>query len=71
MEIDISGAEDIIVDTVGRNKKAIEAYKSAARSYYVRSDNIERVHRPVYGWQEYQGIKIGRFSGGLRNRCGW
>ena len=40
MEIDISGAEDIIVDTVGRNKKAIEAYIQNQLQEAIMSDQI-------------------------------
>ena len=38
------------VDTVGRNKKAIEVHtKSVARRYILRPNVIGRVCRPVYG----------------------
>ena len=43
---------------------------SAGRGYHGGPAVIQGVHRPVYGEQEHQGIRKGRFSGGPRKYCG-
>lgn len=54
------------VDTVGRNKNRLQNIsKPIGRRYCGRPDKSQGVYGPVYGRQEYKGIKTGRFSGGL------
>ena len=45
--------------------------KSTARRYNERSNDDERIYRSVYRRKVSEGINKGRFSGGLRNKCGW
>ena len=54
METDISGAGGYYVDTVGKNKKAIEEYirNQLHEDIANATAYVERVHRPVHGEQE-------------------
>ena len=55
------------MDTVGRNKKAIEEYIKNQLQEDIAADQIsfKEYIDPCMGWQEYKGIRTGRFSGGL------
>ena len=49
MEIGTFGVQAIMVDTIGKNKKAIEEYirKAVTRGYSNRSDKYKRIFRSI------------------------
>ena len=71
MGIDISGAGILCGHGGTEQRENCRIHPaSVGRGYHGGPAVIQGVHRPVYGQQELQGIRKGRFSGGPRKYCG-